>query len=128
LENEAELLNPQEFKQVVIPNEGTIKNTEELSSKQKQSPILNLSEKEVLQKLEEYRASSVSYDEWLEVLMALHHYYKGSDKGLSIADEWSRHDIEKYKSFEEIKYKWRSFSKESNTGQLTFLTVLKIGV
>jgi putative DNA primase/helicase len=57
--------------------------------------------------------------------MALHHYYKGSDKGLSIADEWSRHDIEKYKSFEEIKYKWQSFSKESNAQQVTFLTVLK---
>jgi len=125
LENEAELLNPQEFKPAAISNEGTIKNTGALTSKQKQSPTLNLSEKEVIEKLEEYPASRVSYDEWLEVLMALHHYYKGSDKGLSIADEWSRHDIEKYKSFEEIKYKWRSFSKESNTGQLTFLTVLK---
>lgn len=125
LENEAELLNPQEFKPAAISNEGTIKNTGVLTSKQKQSPILNLSEKEVIEKLEEYPASRVSYDEWLEVLMALHHYYKGSEKGLSIADEWSRHDIEKYKSFEEIKYKWRSFSKESNTGQLTFLTVLK---
>ena len=50
LENEAELLNPQEFKPAAISNEGTIKNTEALSSKQKQSPILNLSEKEVLQK------------------------------------------------------------------------------
>lgn len=125
LENEAELLNPQEFKPVAISNEGTITNTGALSSKQKQHSTLNLSEKEVIEKLEEYHASSLSYDEWLEVLMALHHYYKGSDKGLSIADEWSRHDIEKYKSFEEIKYKWRSFSKESNTGQLTFLTVLK---
>lgn len=125
LENEAELLNPQEFERVAISNEDTIKNTGALSSKQRQSPTLNLSEKEVLQKLEEYPASRVSYDEWLEVLMALHHYYKGSDKGLSIADEWSRHDIEKYKSFEEIKYKWQSFSKESNAQQLTFLTVLK---
>lgn len=125
LENEAELLNPQEFKPVAISNEGTITNTGALSSKQKQSPTLNLSEKEIIEKLEEYHASSLSYDEWLEVLMALHHYYKGSDKGLSIADEWSKHDIEKYKSFEEIKYKWQSFSKESNTGQVTFLTVLK---
>lgn len=125
LENEAELLNPQEFKPVAISNEGTITNTGALSSKQKQSPTLNLSEKEIIEKLEEYHASSLSYDEWLEVLMALHHYYKGSDKGLSIADEWSKHDIEKYKSFEEIKYKWQSFSKESNAQQLTFLTVLK---
>lgn len=125
LENEAELLNPQEFKPVAISNEGTITNTGALSSKQKQSPTLNLSEKEIIEKLEEYHASSLSYDEWLEVLMALHHYYKGSDKGLSIADEWSKHDIEKYKSFEEIKYKWQSFIKESNAQQLTFLTVLK---
>jgi len=125
LANEAELLDPQEFKLVAISNEVTIKNTGSLSSKQKQSLTLNLSEKEVIEKLEEYHASSLSYDEWLEVLMALHHYYQGSDKGLSIVDEWSKQDIEKYKSFEEIQYKWQSFSKESNTGQVTFLTVLK---
>lgn len=125
LENEAELLNPQEFKPLAISNEGTIKNTGVLSSKQKQHSTLNLSEKEVIEKLEEYHASSLSYDEWLEVLMALHHYYKGSDKGLSIADEWSKQDTERYQSFEEIKCKWQSFNSESNTGQVTFLTVLK---
>ena len=125
LENEAELLNPQEFKPVAISKEGTIKNTGALSSKQKQHSTLNLSEKEVLQKLEEYPASSLSYDEWLEVLMALHHYYKGSDKGLSIADEWSKQDTERYQSFEEIKCKWQSFNNESTAGQVTFLTVLK---
>jgi hypothetical protein len=56
--------------------------------------------------------------------MALHHYYKGSEEGLAIANEWSKHDADKYKSFEEIKYKWQSFGNQTGDAQVTFLTIL----
>ena len=52
------------------------------------------------------------------VLMALHHYYKGSDEGLAIADQWSRHDTKKYKSLKKLNINGNPLVKESNTGQM----------
>ena len=37
-----------------------------------------------------YITPDLSYDEWLSVLMALHHAYDGSYEGQELADEWSQ--------------------------------------
>lgn len=50
------------------------------------------------------------YDFWVHTLMAVHHETKGSDDGLTLADEWSRRG-QLYKGFREVAYKWNSFAK-----------------
>ncbi|PUE20585.1 hypothetical protein B9Z38_08450 [Limnohabitans sp. MMS-10A-160] len=51
----------------------------------------------------------MGYDEWRNVLMAIHHETSGSVEGLAIADEWSSAGS-KYKGYAEIERKWQSFS------------------
>lgn len=48
------------------------------------------------------------YDDWLHVLMAVHHEFGGSDEGLQVANEWSSRGV-KYKGLREVQAKWRSF-------------------
>lgn len=50
------------------------------------------------------------YDFWVHTLMAVHHETKGSDDGLTLADEWSSRG-QLYKGFREVAYKWNSFAK-----------------
>ena len=53
------------------------------------------------------------YDEWLNVLMALHFETNGT--GIDIADQWSSGGS-KYKGRREIEAKWRSFKSGGVTG------------
>lgn len=53
------------------------------------------------------------YDEWLNVLMALHFETNGT--GIDIADQWSSGGS-KYKGRREIEAKWRSFKSGGITG------------
>lgn len=53
------------------------------------------------------------YQDWTNVLMAIHYETGGSNEGLVLADEWSRGGS-KYKGISEIKVKWDSFV--ANTG------------
>ena len=124
LENEAQSIDPKEFKQVVSNNEA-IKNDSVSCNDDPNAKTINITYHQVKKSLEEYPASELSYEEWLEVLMAIHHKYNGSEHGLVVADEWSKQDAEKYKNFAEIKRKWQSFSNKSSGSQITFLTVLK---
>lgn len=48
------------------------------------------------------------YQDWLNVLMAIFHETAGSEKGLELADGWSR-KAGSYKGRPEIEAKWRSF-------------------
>lgn len=69
----------------------------------------NLSKKLILIKaLIAHLDPDEGYQEWINVLMAIHHETNGSDEGLEIADEWSSKG-EKYKGLSEIKAKWESF-------------------
>lgn len=125
LENEAALLEPDKFKKAANSNTETITSKHVETSNSTQSKSINVSQKQVLDTLEEYKASGMSYDEWREVLMAIHHFYNGSEQGLAVADEWSKQDAQKYKDFAEIKYKWQSFGNQGQGEPVTFLTILK---
>lgn len=48
------------------------------------------------------------YQDWLNVLMAVHTETDGSDEGLALVDEWSSKGS-KYTGGQEISRKWRSF-------------------
>lgn len=58
-----------------------------------------------------YPAADLEYQQWLEVGMALHHYYQGKDKGLMVWDNWSALHEKKYDP-EKIKTKYESFKEE----------------
>lgn len=71
-----------------------------------------------------YITPNLSYNNWLKVLMGLHDKFQGSDEGLYLADEWSSQG-EDYPGFEEIEYKWRSFTA-NKAGGVTFASVAKM--
>jgi hypothetical protein len=54
-----------------------------------------------------YIPADLSYQDWLQVLMALHDYYNGSMRGLQVAQDWSS----RYADYnaKEVDAKWRSF-------------------
>lgn len=54
-----------------------------------------------------YITPHCAHDEWVEVLMALHDYYKGSAAGLTVAQTWSS----PHSSYDprEVAAKWKSF-------------------
>ena len=54
-----------------------------------------------------YISPLCSHDDWVEVLMALHDYYNGSEAGLSVAQNWSA-PHSNYNA-REVVSKWRSF-------------------
>lgn len=56
----------------------------------------------------------IGYDEWRNVLMAIHHETGGSEEGLAIADEWSSAGA-KYEGYKKIAEKWNSFSVRSDS-------------
>ena len=125
IENKAQLLEPDKFKKAANSNTEAITSKHVETSNSTQSKSINVSQKQVTDSLEEYKAIGLSYDEWREVLMAIHHFYNGSEQGLAVADEWSKQDAQKYKDFAEIKYKWQSFGNQGQGEPVTFLTILK---
>jgi len=54
-----------------------------------------------------YIPADLGYQDWLQVLMALHDYYSGSMAGLQVAQDWSS----RYADYnaKEVEAKWRSF-------------------
>ena len=48
------------------------------------------------------------YQDWLNVLMAIFHETGGNDRGLELADDWSK-KAKSYKGRADIEVKWRSF-------------------
>ena len=64
------------------------------------------------------------YSIWLEIGMALHHKYDGEEEGLIIWDEWSL-NADNYSGFENLKYKWNSFSTERQENPVTFASICK---
>ena len=82
-------------------------NPESLESILASKP-LDMSDEKVSRTLENYPASSVDYEDWFQVGMALHHQYEGSQQGYRLWTEWSELDVERFKS-KEMPAKWKSF-------------------
>jgi hypothetical protein len=76
-------------------------------------------QQEVSDALKVIRPWSVDYDDWLKILMAIHHAF--GDAGLSLAESWAE-GVDG-----EVKRKWRSFKANGNgTGAVTLNTVFKL--
>lgn len=127
LENDGELLNPEQYKRQIIqlPIKQLLKK-ETLTQRQKiigddNNVEILFSHEKIEEYLKEYPATSLLYDEWLEVGFALHHNYTGSKQGYDIWQAWSLTDS---RYDEEVnQQKWKSFSDKATP--LTFLTIIK---
>lgn len=64
------------------------------------------------------------YDRWLQVGMALHHEYDGSDDAFNIWDDWSQ-NADNYSSLEDLEKRWSSFGHDGSG--ITIRTLLKLG-
>jgi hypothetical protein len=63
--------------------------------------------------LELYPVSNLGYQEWLEVGMAIHHYFEGNEEGLKTWDKWSATDARKERyNPEVIANTYNSFHQE----------------
>jgi hypothetical protein len=65
----------------------------------------------------------MTHDEWVKVGMALHYETGGSEEGLALWDEWSAKGS-KYKSHEELEYKWQSF-RDDHPNPVTLGSLLR---
>ncbi|MBL4830986.1 MAG: PriCT-2 domain-containing protein [Aliivibrio sp.] len=79
-------------------------------------------ETKILEDLLAYISPDCSYDEWVQIGMALHHELAGSDDGLVLWDEWSSKGID-YCGYEKIKYKYQSFDGHKGV-KITMATIV----
>lgn len=77
-----------------------------------------------LQALLEYISPDCGYEDWCNVLMAIHHETSGSEEGFELADSWSSKG-NSYKGTAEIRTKWRSFAGYSGR-PITIATIIKM--
>lgn len=63
-------------------------------------------------------SASVSREEWLNALMAVHHEFDGSDDALDIADQWSATG-DSYGGRSDVEARWRSFGRRGGAGAIT---------
>ncbi len=75
----------------------------------------------VIECLKKYPAKYLDYHGWLEVSMAMHHNYKGSDKGYKIWDGWNAEDDR----YDAVKNKqiWKSFKSKDKLK--TFASIIQ---
>lgn len=66
---------------------------------------------------------SVSREQWLKALMAVHHELGGSPEALDLCDEWSAQGAS-YAGREDVEGRWRSFGRGSGAGKVTGLWLL----
>ena len=79
------------------------------------TPSGKTQEEELKDALDKINPWSISYTDWVRVLMALHHDL--GDAGLPIAEQWGQGKEN------EIRGKWRSFKANGNGGAVTLKTV-----
>ncbi|MBP0440670.1 PriCT-2 domain-containing protein [Tianweitania sediminis] len=93
------------------------------------SPItytLQGAEEEEIAELLTYVDPDLPYDEWVQILAAIHDATGGSGSGLAMADEWSSRG-RKYKNNREMAQKWKSFGKRSGITSATIADYARRG-
>lgn len=84
---------------------------------------LPISDDIVLDCLAKYPVKALSFYDWMEVCMALHYNYRGSEVGYTILDEWSNKDPEKYNEPKNREL-WNGV-KDNVDNPKTFASILK---
>lgn len=82
---------------------------------------LDLTDDQVKNYLRAYPATSLEYNEWVQVGAALHHQYQGNQDGLKLWAQWSKADTERYDK-NVMATKWRSFG--NSIRKTTFASII----
>lgn len=82
---------------------------------------LDITDEAVVQYLKYYPAVDADYSDWIMVGAALHHQFKGGDKGYELWLAWSKRDKGRF-DLHEMQAKWRSFGNSSR--MVTFASVI----
>lgn len=69
-------------------------------------------------------AGDQSYQEWLDVGMALHHQFAGSEKALALFDKWSQ-EVQGYRGYDDVAKTWAGFGKRTTGPLVTFRSIIK---
>lgn len=87
------------------------------------APRLDI-EEEVIERVLTVLDPDMTHDDWVKVLMGLHHQYGGDESGRALAEAWSRRGSK----FDERVFsaKWRSFDEDVGRRSVTFATALKM--
>jgi len=90
-------------------------------------PLPDVTTDRVKEVLGGYSSADISYEEWRDVVFALHHQYQGSKKGLDILLEWSLKEDNK-RTKESIisgcKTHYKNAKTENKRRPLTFATII----
>lgn len=85
---------------------------------------LDVTDEEVNDCLQLYKAEGIEYEDWVNVGRALYHQYEGDAQGYSLWHSWSELDVDRFDE-KEMKSKWKSFKKRlKGKKPLTFATVI----
>lgn len=90
-------------------------------------PLPDVTTDRVKEILNKYDSSTISYDEWRDVVFALHHQYQGSRDGLDILLEWSlKEDTKRTKESIILgcKTHYKNAKTEDKKRPLTFATII----
>jgi len=86
---------------------------------------LPISDEQVAQCLDTYRADGLHYNDWLRVGQALHHQYRGDDTGFQLWLNWSEQSSKHDDS--QMAYRWDSFGRyQGGHGPVTMYSILKL--
>ena len=86
---------------------------------------LDVTDEEVNNCLQLYKAEGIEYEDWVNVGRALYHQYEGDAQGYSLWHSWSELDVARFDE-KEMKSKWKSFKKRlKGKKPLTFATVIE---
>lgn len=80
---------------------------------------------EETRELLEHIDADCSREDWLRVLMGLHHQGNGDEEWLQLAIEWSESGTEKFVSEDDVARRWISFS-EDRSNKVTLASVIKM--
>lgn len=110
LENEeGELINVEEYTQdkILTENDEHLEETDIINS-YKNLPS-GLTVEEIIKYLDFCNPKSVDYHLFIDVGMALHHEFRGSDEGKEIWKEWAKKYKRSEDNIDKIDYKWSTF-------------------
>ena len=114
--------NIEKYRQNVVVDKESREVSDDLEDLLNYQP-LDVTDEEVNNCLQLYKAEGIEYEDWVNVGRALYHQYEGDAQGYSLWHSWSELDVDRFDE-KEMKSKWKSFKKRlKGKKPLTFATV-----
>ena len=119
IEHFSEVCESRGWKRLASSMGGVVRETDD-DALDNIKPILPITIEKIHETLELIPNDDLDFEPWLDVGMALHHQFQGSQEGLELWHEWSDRSAKNVPS--EVTRRWQSFGHGPDT--LTFSTLL----